>query len=219
MTKSGCPLCGNESGGLKNRMSNEEFLKRAFTDEYEYLTKYVTAKTKLHIKCKKCGHEFWQQAGSHLSGCGCPICNESQLERGLASILDKQYVKYERQRRFKWLGRQSLDFYLPEHNIAIECQGIQHFEPKDFFGGDIGLAEIVERDNRKLKKCLANNLKMIYVIDNDEYRKSKYHFRIEPFSGNVSYEIMNINSFENYLNYLLEISNFFEIRDDGDKRI
>jgi hypothetical protein len=54
----GCPLCGNESGGLKNRLSNEVFLKKAFTDEYEYVTEYVTAKTKIHIKCKNVDISF-----------------------------------------------------------------------------------------------------------------------------------------------------------------
>ena len=211
----GCPLCGNESGGLKNSLTNEEFLERAFTDRYEYLTKYVRAKTKIHIKCKKCGYKFWQEASSHLSGCGCPICNESKLERELASILDKQNVKYERQKRFEWLGRQSLDFYLPDYNIAIECQGVQHFEPRDFFGGDSTLAEIVKRDDRKLKKCLANNIEMIYVIDNEEYRKNKYHFdRTEPFSGNVSYTTIHINYLENYINHLVDISNFLGGRND-----
>jgi len=206
----GCPLCGNESGGLKNRLSNEEFLKKAFTDEYEYLTKYVTAKTKIHIKCKKCGHKFWQEAFSHLSGCGCPICNESKLEKEVTKYLNEQNIRHEKQKRFEWLGRQSLDFYLPDYNIAIECQGIQHFEPRDFFGGDSVLAEIIKRDNKKLNKCLSNNIEMIYVIDNEEYLDKKYHFDIaEPFSENVSYEIIHMNHFENYINRLVEISHLF----------
>ena len=51
---------------------------------------------------------------------------------------------------------------------------------------------------------------MIYLIDNDEYRKSKYHFDIaKPFSGNVSYEIMHINHLENYINRLGDIAHFF----------
>ena len=33
--------------------------------------------------------------------------------------------------RPKWLGKQSIDFFLPQYNIAIECQGKQHFG----FGG------------------------------------------------------------------------------------
>ena len=66
-------------------------------------------------------------------------------------------------------------------------------------------------DDRKLKKCLANGMKMIYVIDNEQYRKRKYHFDIaEPFSGNVSYEVIHINHFENHINRLDEIAHFFD---------
>jgi len=210
LTGQGCPLCGNESGGLKNRLSNKEFLNRAFPNEYEYLSNYKTAKTKIHIKCKKCGHKFWQNAFSHLSGCGCPVCNESKLEKEVTRYLIKHNIRHTKQKRFKWLGRQSLDFYLPDFNIVIECQGIQHFEPKDFFGGDNGLSEIVERDNKKLKKCLNENIEMIYVVDNEKYFDKKYHFAsVQPFSGNVNYKILHINNFESHLKYLLEMSRFF----------
>lgn len=208
----GCPLCGNESGGYKNRLSNEEFLKKAFTDAYEYLTEYVTAKTKIHIKCKKCEHKFWQEAFSHLSGCGCPICNESKLEKEVTKYLNKRGIRHEKQKKFKWLGRQSLDFYLPDFNVAIECQGIQHFEPKKFFGGDDGLKEIVKRDHNKLKKCLSNNIVMIYVIDNKKYLERKYHFDIdESFSGNVSYAVVDINHFENHINRIVDVNHFFDV--------
>jgi hypothetical protein len=99
-----------------------------------------------------------------------------------------------------------LDFYLTEYNIAIECQGIQHFEPKKFFGGDSVLEEIKKRDDRKLKKCFAHNIKMIYVIDNEKYLENKYHFdNAEPFSGNVSYQLVHINHFENRMNHLVDI--------------
>lgn len=207
----GCPLCGNESGGLKNRLTNEEFIKRAFHDRFEYLTKYVTAKTKIHIKCKKCGHKFWQEASSHLSGCGCPICNESRLEKEVTNFLILKGINYEKQKKFEWLGRQSLDFFLPNYNIAIECQGIQHFEPLDFFGGESSLKEIVKRDNKKLSKCLSNNIKMLYVIDNVKFFDKKYHFNnVEPFSNNVSYKIIHIEHLENYLSHLIDIFTFFD---------
>lgn len=177
--------------------------------KYEYLTEYITAKTKIHIQCKKCGYKFWQEAFSHLSGCGCPVCSESKLEKVVTKYLNEQNIGHEKQKRFEWLGRQSLDFYLPDYSIAIECQGSQHFEPRDFFGGNNELVKILKRDNSKLKKCLSHNIKMIYVIDNEEYLENKYHFEIgEPFSGNVSYEIMHISHFENYINHMVDISHF-----------
>jgi len=154
-----------------------------------------------------------------LSGNGCPVCKQSKIENETSSILNKLNIKYERQYKPLFLkngkGQQSLDFYLLDYNIAIECQGEQHFKPIDFAGkGEKWMNQLFEKnkqnDDRKLKKCLANDIKMIYLIDNDEYRKSKYHFDIvDTFSGNVSYEIIHINHFENYINRLLDITHFF----------
>ena len=215
----GCPKCNFDQMAKDRAMGKELFINKAkelFGEMYDYSkVEYINGQKNVCIICPKHG-EFEVTPNNHLSKkSGCPICNESKLERELASILDKQNVKYERLMRFKWLGKQSLDFYLPEHNVAIECQGIQHFKPVDFAGKGEKWAnqlfkENQKRDDRKLKKCLANNIKMIYVIDNEEYLENKYHFDIvEPFSGNVSYKIMHINHFENYINYLVDISHFF----------
>lgn len=62
-----------------------------------------------------------------------------------------------------WLKRQKFDIYIPEYNIAIEYQGIQHFKPVDFFGGVEGYKKTVERDNRKKQLCEENNCTLIYV--------------------------------------------------------
>ena len=201
----GCPLCANESTGKKLRMNHSEFLKRAFPHKYEYLTEYVTAKTKIHMKCKECGHKFWQEAFSHLSGCGCSSCNESKLEKKITKYLKELDVRHEKQKKFKWLGAKSLDFFLPDYNIGIECQGSQHFEPKDFFGGKKEFEKQLKRDAKKLKKCLSNNIEIIYVVDNKKYFEKKYNFDIvEPFSGNVQYKMIHINEFSNFfLNHIM----------------
>ena len=39
------------------------------------------------------------------------------------------------QYRPQWLGRQSLDLYIPSLMTAIEHQGVQHYLPVPFFGG------------------------------------------------------------------------------------
>jgi len=185
---------------------------------YDYSkVEYINGQKNVCLICPMHG-EFEVTPNNHLSKkSGCPICNESKLERKLASILDKQNVKYERLKRFKWLGKQSLDCYLLDYNIAIECQGTQHFKPVDFAGKGKQWAnqlfeENKKRDNRKLKKCLANNIEMIYIVDDEEYRKHKYHFdSVEPFSGNVSYKIMHINHFENYIKHLVDIEQEIKI--------
>lgn len=50
---------------------------------------------------------------------------------------------------------------------------------------------------------------MIYVVDNEEYFESKYHFEIvEPFSDKVSYKITHVNHFENHLSHIMDKANF-----------
>lgn len=63
----------------------------------------------------------------------------------------------------KWLGRQHLDIYFQKLNIAIEYQGLQHYEPIDFFGGEEAFYKNKERDLRKKKLCIKNDCYLIYV--------------------------------------------------------
>jgi hypothetical protein len=212
----GCPKCHFDQMAKDRAMGKERFINKAkelFGDKFDYSkVKYVNGQAKVSLICPEHG-EFEVTPNSHLSRkSGCPICNESKLERELALILDEQKITYERQKRFKWLGRQSLDFYLPEYKMAIECQGVQHYKPVDFGGkGEKSANQLFEknkkRDERKLKKCLANNINMTYVIDNEEFLENKYHFdTVAPFSGNVSYKILKISHFKNYIIHLIDTS-------------
>jgi hypothetical protein len=64
----------------------------------------------------------------------------------------------------KWLGLQHLDIYIPKLNIGIEYQGKQHTEPVKFFGGVEAFEKNLERDKRKKRLCLENDLKLFYVF-------------------------------------------------------
>lgn len=217
----GCPRCHFDQMAKDRAMGKELFINKAkelFGDKYNYSkVEYVNGQKNVCLICPEHG-EFEVTPNNHLSKkSGCPTCNESKLERELASILDEQNIVYERQKRFKWLGRQSLDFYLPQYNIAVECQGIQHFKPIDFGGkGEKYANQLFEknkkRDDRKLKKCSAHNITMTYVIDNVEFIENKYHLdTVEPFSGNISYKILNINHFKNYIIHLVDTSRILSI--------
>jgi hypothetical protein len=66
-----------------------------------------------------------------------------------------------------WLGRQHLDIYFPVLNIGIEYQGLQHYEPINYFGGREAFEKNLERDEKKRKLCEVNNCALIYV--NEKY--------------------------------------------------
>jgi len=208
----GCPSCSFDKMAKDRAMGKELFIhksKEIFGDKFNYSkVKYINGQTHVCLICPEHG-EFEVTPNSHLSKkSGCPICKESKLERELASILNEQNIVYERQKRFKWLGMQSLDFYIPKLNMAVECQGVQHFKPVDFGGkgekyANKDFEKNKERDGKKLNKCLSNNIEMIWVVDNEEYLKNEWHFdKVEPFSGNVSYKIIHLNNFSKIINDL-----------------
>ena len=49
----------------------------------------------------------------------------------------------------EWLGQQRFDIFIPELNLAIEYQGLQHYQPVSFFGGKQGFRKNQERDITK----------------------------------------------------------------------
>ena len=74
----------------------------------------------------------------------------------------------------EWLGRQHLDIYFVDFNIAVEYQGRQHFEPIEFFGGEEAFKKNIERDKRKRELCKKNSCHLIEVkkgYDIDDLKK------------------------------------------------
>jgi len=145
-----------------------EEAKRVHNNKYDYSkVNYINGQTKVCIICPEHG-EFWQIPKYHLQGCGCPKCNQSHLEAEIENLLKENSIEYLEYYSPKWLGRQHLDFYLPDYNIAIECQGEQHFEPVSFNSDKSestkqkNFDKIQERDKRKAKLCEENGLKMLY---------------------------------------------------------
>jgi len=165
---SGCPKCAGKN------LTTEEWVvkvKDVHKNKYDYSkTKYVNVKTKICIVCSKHG-EFWKTPSEHLSGQGCPNCNSSKMENIVVRFLETRGVLHERRYRgFEWLKNEKkleLDFYLPEHNIAIECQGVQHFKPIDCWGGDKSLDYIQKNDKLKKRLCDDYNIPLYYINYND----------------------------------------------------
>lgn len=173
----GCPLCANEITSLKCKKSLEQFISEAkmiHGDKYDYsLFNYVNAHTKNEIICPYHG-SFVMSPNDHLNGKGCPKCKDSHLERELRRILSIRDIYFEEQKRFDWLGRQSLDFYFPQHGIAIECQGKQHFG-KGGWVKNCDFNHIFERDKVKYFKCLENNINIVYFVQNDDYKDNDFY--------------------------------------------
>lgn len=176
----GCPKCGKDN--MKLKMSNDinwliKESNRIHGDKYSFEHFiFKNTKTKSYVTCKKHG-DFLTSANKLIySKRGCPHCASSTLETSLKIILEEHKENFIQQYRTKWLKLQSLDFYLPDYNIAIECQGIQHFEPVRFGGISIEDAKkqfeyVKKLDEQKKKLCKNNNVKILYLKYDDDLNK------------------------------------------------
>lgn len=79
----------------------------------------------------------------------------------------------------EWLGRQSLDVYIPSISVGIEYQGIQHYEPVEHFGGKHAYLHRVELDNQKRQLCATNKIKLLEWKYNSPLTKSALSKRIK----------------------------------------
>ena len=161
----GCPKCGG-----KLQLTNREFidlLKSIYGNRYDYSeVNYVNAKTKVGLICPEHGIQY-RLPNDWLKGGGCTKCKCSITENMVEQLLIENNINYITQYMPKWLKsshkhQQSLDFYLPDYNIAIECQGCQHFRPIKAFGGDETFKVTVERDKNKKLLCEKHNVNVIY---------------------------------------------------------
>lgn len=160
----GCPICRYIKSAKTNRKKVEKFTEDArkiHGDRYDYSkVNYVNNKTKVCIICPIHG-EFWQSPISHINKHqGCPTCDESHLERDIRLLLVDENEEFIQEYKTNWLGLQTLDFYLPKYNVAIECQGKQHFGLGGWISKDF--ESIKERDERKRKLCEENGVKLLY---------------------------------------------------------
>jgi len=199
-TGQGCPKCANENNSIVKRKNNEYFIsiaEKIHGNKYDYSkVDYINNHTEVCIICPKHG-EFWQKPNVHLLNHGCPKCSCSKLELEIIKLLDDNKIEYIHQankKDFPWLKRLSLDFYLPEYNIAIECQGIEHFKEIKFFGGTKKYIETVKRDNRKLNLCENNNIKLLYYSN----LEIKYPYKVYENKEELLKEIINEKQSSNF---------------------
>ena len=176
-SKIGCPNC---NGGIKK--THDSFLQRMnnINPNIEILGSYKNTSTKILCLCKICSHEWEALPNSLLRNHGCPKCNKSQGEKNIEKYLESKKIYYIPQKTFYGLigvngGNLSYDFYLPNYNLLIEFQGIQHEKPIDFKSegkekAKENFRKQQEHDKRKREYAELHNIKLLeiwyYEIDN-----------------------------------------------------
>ena len=180
----GCPECKKDKLHNLYALTKKEFIEKAIqvhNNKYNYdKVNYVNNKTKVIITCLDHG-DFEQIPSDHLQGHGCPKCIEHHSNGGLLSsgekiienFLKSNNIKYQIQypikiqKEINISGMAYIDFYLSDYNLFIEYNGIQHYIPQKYFGGQISFEHQQKRDVYVKNYCKTNNINLLEIKYDD----------------------------------------------------
>jgi len=173
LSGNGCPKCG---GTMK--LNTYEFIdksKEIHNNLYDYsIVSYVNCKTKVKIICSIHG-EFEQQPDSHLAGIGCPICSSSKGELLINNFLITNKIYFKPQHKFQECRYKRVlpfDFYLPDYDVCVEFDGMQHYKSIKHFGGDKTFQIQQLKDKIKSDFCVNNNIKLIRIKEKNKINET-----------------------------------------------
>ena len=174
MTGHGCKKCAKSIIIDKMTLTQKEFIEKAnekHNFKYDYSEAvYIKSSEKIIIKCKY-NHRFYQNAGAHLRGNGCPYCSNtisSKEKEWLDGEERKNKLKIIRQYKIKTGKRKYIvDGFCKENNTVYEYFGSffhgnpEYYKPNDMntvSGKTFGVLYI---ETIKRIKCLKQKYNLI----------------------------------------------------------
>jgi len=159
--------------------ATEDWLKQVYDlvgTDYEFLEEYHGDDIKLRYK-HSCGAIGEVTPNNFINGTRCSACKERSGETNIRRYLTENNHTFQPQKSFEDLRGQKLlsyDFYIPSHEILIEFQGIQHYYPVEFFGGDVAFKNQKKHDYLKREYADNKGIKLIEIpYTYDTYEKVK----------------------------------------------
>lgn len=161
---------GIATGNTTRRLPDEHFSDKL--EEYNLTLierTIVDGLTMVKYACNDCGYIGSRSAKTLNRGCGSPEClGTSNGELWIASILKECGVDYETQVSYndcRYINPLRFDFrVVTEKGVTlIEYQGIQHYEPVEFFGGAEEYQNVVCRDEIKRDYCKKQGIHLLEI--------------------------------------------------------
>lgn len=167
-----CKTCYINEKKTRNNFSTkfirEEFEKKDFKllDE----TQYITNLSELDVECYKYHKTKLSFSDFYYKGYGCKKCTQSKLDANTNMILKSIPNTFiERQKKFEdCIDANCLpfDFYV-NNKFLIECDGVQHFKPVNYFGGIIRHEIQIKHDKIKNNYCYKNKIPLLRIAYKD----------------------------------------------------
>ncbi len=154
----GCPYCAG------TKISINDYNNR-LPSNIKALEDYTNSYTKIKHLCTDCDNTWITKPNYILHmGCGCPFCSASKGEKEISAILKSLGIDFIPEKSIEINNKYYFyDFYIPELKLAIEYDGIQHFEPVDYFGGEEQFKIVQTNDLIKSEWSLKNNIQLLRI--------------------------------------------------------
>lgn len=185
-----------KSCGCYRKMVNQKDLLNHQFNKLTVIEKIFRENETPHIlwKCKcECGNLVITKSKNLLSGatqsCGCLI---SKGEQKIMQILQENNIPFEKQKTFNTClfpdtkAYAKFDFYLPDFNILIEYDGIQHYQENFGWNTQQSFKQLQSRDLFKSEWCKNNNILLIRIPYFD-FDKINFNYIKEKIDENISF--------------------------------
>lgn len=149
-------------------------------------TKALSVEPNGKIKCLcDCGEEYLTNKDTilfnHKNRCSKCTKSISRLELLCRQVLNQEKLEYVREKTFsdcvnKYSSRKlRFDFYLPQFNACIECDGEQHFRNNGYYKNMDEFYYRKSLDEQKTEYCSTHNIPLLRIdyqkFNDDEYIK------------------------------------------------
>ena len=174
----GCPECGKEATHQKQRLSQDEFLKRMndkYGNDLVFKEEYKNADTKILVHCSICGTDF-RKSPSCLNVNGCPNCGNIKRQKTLKSIRYKKAVENLKLKNVVLLDEYKGRMKTRGHNwkrYNFKCSNCGYIF-KDFFDYKHEIlcpicnpGKLSSKGELEIRKYISDNYPELKIIPND----------------------------------------------------
>lgn len=183
----GCSSC---NGGIPLTHSKVKKEIHTMTEgTYELVNTYDNCFSELHIRHVPCNHVAKTTLAlirTHKRVPPCKLCYSFSGEELVSNYLLSKGIRFDTQVYFdnlRLIKRLSYDFILPNNNVLIEYQGVQHYKPVKHFGGVDAFKVQQHRDELKRTYAKENGYMLIEVPYTENTQEKVNSFLNNALSG------------------------------------
>ena len=149
-----CIYCGKNAKRLNTQGFKLQLEEKNL--DFMVLSDYQGTDNKIRLQCNKCKTKFIACPSDILNKhTSCPNCSKktSRGEEAIIKFLNKNNIKFQKEKIFNWSKKKRYDFYLLDFNLLIEYHGIQHYKTVNNYW----LSAELQKENDILKEELAKD--------------------------------------------------------------